>query len=230
VSARSRRLLAAGAALVALGVAGELAWNSSWLKLHTVQVVGIHQTTRQQVLGVAALVPGTRLAAISDAVVARRVEALPWVATATVTHVLPSTLRIAVTERVPAVVVAFSGRSYLVDATGHVMAAGSGPYPQLTGVTATAIVPGAQITGTAFGAALAVLDSLPRAVRGQVAGIAAPSANAVTVTLADRTTIAYGSADQLPSKNADVVGLLGAGRSYASINVMAPDHPAAVPR
>jgi cell division protein FtsQ len=216
--------------VVALAAAGYGLWNSSWLKLHTVQVVGIHHTTRAQVVGAAALVDGTRLTDISSATVAHRVEGLPWVATAVVTHVLPSTVRIAVTERVPDVVVQEPDRSYLVDAHGAVLQAGNSGYPLVTGITTTATVPGDRITTTAFTAAIAVLQALPPSLAAQLAQINAASADRITVGLTNQTTIVYGTADDLAAKNADVIALLGTGKNYTSINVEASDHPAALAR
>lgn len=231
------RRLAVGLGVVALLVLAAAAfWESPWLKLHDIQVVGTGHTTRAQVVGAAALVPGTRLTEISSATVERRVDRLPWVASATVTHVLPSTVRIAVTERVPAVVLqAPSGgfgdqRDYLVDATGAVLAAGSTGYPLLTGITQTALVPGGRVTASAFSAAIAVLESLPSPLRAQLAQIEAASPSAVTVALTNRTTIDYGAPSDLAAKNADVVALLGTGHSYVTIDVEAPDHPASVAR
>ncbi|HWD09719.1 MAG TPA: FtsQ-type POTRA domain-containing protein [Actinomycetota bacterium] len=226
----TRRIAIAVVILVSLVAAADWFWNSSWLKLHTVQVSGLHHTTRAQVLGVAALVDGTRLSAISSATVARRVDGLPWVASATVTHVLPSTIRIAVTERTPAVVVQGAGRPYLVDVHGAVLAAGSGPYPQVTGLGVDTLQPGGRISGPAFAAAVAVLTSLPVPLRAEVTQVSAPSADAVTISLTGQTTISYGTATDLASKNTDVTDLLGGGQSFQSINVSAPDHPAAIPR
>ncbi|HLI57548.1 MAG TPA: FtsQ-type POTRA domain-containing protein [Actinomycetota bacterium] len=227
---RAKRIAIAVVILASLVAVGDWFWNSPWLKLHIVQVSGIHHTTKSQVLGVAALVPGTRLTAISSGAVAHRVERLPWVASATVTHVLPSTIRIAVTERTPAVVVPAAGRSYLVDLHGAVLAAGSGPYPQVTDLGVSTLEPGGRITSTAFAAAVAVLQSLPAPLRAQLARVSAPSPNAVTISLTTQTTITYGTAEDLGAKNADVTDLLGGGQSFQSINVSAPDHPAAIPR
>lgn len=229
-SVRIKRIAIAVVILASLVAVGDGLWNSPWLKLRTVQVSGLHHTTKAQVLGVAELVAGTRLPAISSGAVAHRVEGLPWVASATVTHVLPSTIRIAVTERTPAAVVQAAGRSYLVDDRGAVLAAGSGAYPQVTDLGVDALQPGGRITTPAFAAAMAVEQSLPRALRAQLAQVSAPSPDAVTVSLTSHTTIAYGTASDLGPKNTDVTDLLGGGQAFLSINVSAPDHPAAISR
>lgn len=227
---RIKRIAIAVVILAALVAAADWFWNSPWLKLKTVQVSGIHHTTKAQVLGVAALVDGTRLTAISSATVAHRVDRLPWVKAARVTHVLPSTIRIAVTERVPVAIVQATGRSYLVDAQGAVLAAGSGAQPLIVGLGVDTLQPGSRITAPAFAAAIAVLKSLPASLRVRLAQLSAPSPNGVAIALTDQTTIVYGNAEDLGPKNADVVSLLSGGTAFASINVSAPAHPAAIPR
>lgn len=226
----ARKVLMGLAVLIVLVGAAVALWDSPWLKLRTVQVVGNTRTATAQVVGVAALTPGTRLTAISSRVVASRVETLPWVATATVTHVLPSTIRIAVSERVPAVVVQAPDRQYLVDRSGAVLAAGSGGYPPIAGLPLGVVVPGSRITVPAFSAAVAVLESLAPPVRGQLAVINATAADLISLGLTNGTTILYGTAEDLSRKNADVASLLATGRTYLSINVQAPDHPAAIAR
>ena len=102
---KPRWILIATGVVLALGGAAFGVWNSSWLKLETVQVTGNHHATTEQVQAAAALAPGIRLSAVSSARVSARVGGLPWVADVTVTHVLPSRIRISVRERAPAVVV-----------------------------------------------------------------------------------------------------------------------------
>ena len=121
---RPRRILVAAGAVLAVGAAALGVWRSSWLKLETVQVTGNHHATTEQVQAAAALVPGMRLTAVSSARVAARVGALPWVAEATVTHILPSRVRISIRERTPAALVQAGPRTYLVDRSGVVQIPG----------------------------------------------------------------------------------------------------------
>ncbi|HEU5002805.1 MAG TPA: FtsQ-type POTRA domain-containing protein [Actinomycetota bacterium] len=204
-------------------------WNSSWLKFRSVQVAGNRHTPAAEIIGVAALVPGTRLTDISSSAVARRVEALPWVATASVSHVLPSRIRIVVTERRPAVVVIGPVRAYLVDRTGRVLSAGNTGYPAVNQLDIGAPLPGTTVTSTAFAPAVAVLGALPQDLRSRLASIQAPAADLISILLTDHTRIVYGDAHALADKNADVTALLATGQSFASIDVQAPAHPAAVP-
>lgn len=224
---RPRRAAAAAAAALGLGGVAFGAWNSPWLKLQTVQVVGNHHATTAQVERAAALTPGMRLTAVSSAQVSARVSALPWVVGADVTHILPSRVRIAVRERTPAVVVQAGPRSYLVDGAGVVLEEGTAGYPVVTGLPVALAFPGDRITAGPFVAALKVLGALPPDLRARLASISSPSADLISVVLTDNTSIVYGSADSLGDKNYDVATLMAAGHRYVSIDVRAPNRPAA---
>lgn len=227
---RAKVALGLAAVAVLLGAGGVAVWNSSWLKFRSLQVAGNRHTPTAEIVGVAALVPGTRLTRISASAVARQVETLPWIATASVSHVLPSRIRIVVTERRPAVVVLGPVRAYLVDATGRVLASGSTGYPQVDQLDIGSPLPGTTVTSTAFAPAMAVLRALPSDLRSRLAAIQAPAADLISILLTDHTRIVYGDAGSLAGKNADITALLATGQSFASIDVRAPAHPAAVPR
>ncbi|MCW3035584.1 MAG: cell division protein FtsQ, partial [Actinobacteria bacterium] len=139
---KGRRVLVAASVAVAVASAGVGIWNSSWLKLETVQVTGNHHATTQQVQAAAALSPGVRLTAVSSARVTARVSSLPWVADATVTHVLPSRIRISIRERTPAVVVQAGSRTYLVDHSGAGLQEGGAGYPVMAALPLTVSFPG----------------------------------------------------------------------------------------
>jgi len=227
---RVRTGLIAGGVVVGLGAAGFGVWNSSWLKLETVQVTGNRHTTTQEVQTAAALSPGMRLTAVSSARVSARVGGLPWVASATVTHVLPSRIRIAIRERTPALLVAAGTHTYLIDHSGVVLQEGGAGYPVIGGMPLTVSYPGDHLTLTEFTAAVAVLDALPAGLKPRLASLNAPSADLLSVTLMDKTTITYGTPDNLADKNYDITTLLATGKSYTSINVQSPTHPAATAR
>jgi cell division protein FtsQ len=152
------------------------------------------------------------------------------VAGATVTHVLPSRIRIAVRERTPAVIVQAGSHSYLVDGTGAVLQEGAGAYPLIAALPLRIIAPGDHVTQPAFGAAMAVLGALPPELKSRLASVSAPSADLVSVALTDKTTITYGTSEKLADKNYAITTLLATGKPYASIDVRSPTHPAAAPR
>src|SRR5207253_421675 len=175
-------LIAAGTAL-ALGGAGFGVWNSSLLKLETVQVTGNDHATTQQVQAAAALDPGMRLTAGSGPAVSARVSALPWVADATVTHVLPSRIRISVRERTPAalVQVGAGAHTYLVDHSGVVLQGGAGGYPLIAALPLAVSYPGDRLSLPAFGAAMGLLDAFPPDLKPRLAWVNAPSPDLLSV-------------------------------------------------
>jgi cell division protein FtsQ len=227
---KGRWVLVAASVAVAVGSAGLGIWNSSWLKLETVQVTGNHHATTQQVQAAAALSPGVRLTAVSSAQVSARVGSLPWVADATVTHVLPSRIRISVHERTPAVLAQAGARTYLVDHSGAVLQQGGAGYPLIAALPLTVSFPGDRLSLPAFTSAMALLDSLPPDLKGRLGWVNAPSPDLLSVILTDKTIVTYGTSDSLPEKNYDLTTLLATGKPYASIDVRSPTHPAASPR
>lgn len=229
---KPRRVLIAAGAALALGGAAFAVWNSSWLKLETVQVTGNHHATIQQVQAAAALAPGMRLTAVSGPAVSARVSALPWVADATVTHVLPSRIRISVRERTPAALVqaGAGAHTYLVDHSGVVLQDGGAGYPLIAALPLTVSYPGDRLALRGFAAAVGLLDAFPPDLKPRLAWVNAPSPDLLSVILTDRTTIIYGAPDSLGEKNYDVMTLLATGKPYASIDVRSPTHPAASPR
>jgi cell division protein FtsQ len=227
---RGRRVLLAAGVAVAVGGAGLGIWNSSWLRLETVQVTGNHHATTQQVQAAAALSPGVRLTAVSSAQVSARVSGLPWVADVTVTHVLPSRIRISVRERTPAALVQAGARTYLVDHSGAVLQQGGAGYPLIAALPLAVSFPGDRLALPAFTSAMALLDSLPPDLKLRLGWVNAPSPDLLSVILTDKTAITYGTSDSLPEKNYDVTTLLATGKSYASIDVRSPTHPAASAR
>ena len=227
---RRRKVLLVAGVVLAVGGAAFGVWNSSWLKLETVQVTGNHHATTQQVQAAAALSPGVRLTAVSSARVSARVSDLPWVADATVTHVLPSRIRISVRERSPAVLVQAGSHTYLVDHSGAVLQEGGAGYPVIAALPLTVSFPGDRLALPAFTAAMAVLDAFPAHLKPRLAWVNAPSPDLLGVILTDKTAITYGTSDSLSEKNYDVTTLLATGRPYASIDVRSPTHPAATAR
>lgn len=119
---RLRRLTIALAVLVAL-VAAAAATRSPLLDVDRVAVSGAERTGADEVRRAAGVEPGEPLIEVDTGAVARRVERLPWVASAKVVRGWPSTLEIEVTERVPVAVVQLTeDRAAVVDAEGWVLA------------------------------------------------------------------------------------------------------------
>jgi cell division septal protein FtsQ len=109
-------------AIVLLGIAAfAVAWPGFDPK--TVAVGGNRIVSRTEIVSRAAIRPNVNMWLQSPGAIARRVEAIPYVRTANVHRIPPSTVAISVTERTPFAVVRSGNASALVDADMRVLAA-----------------------------------------------------------------------------------------------------------
>jgi hypothetical protein len=115
-----RRLVVAAVLLVQVGILAALLLSPAF-KVRTVDVSGDRLLGRDAVLA-AAQVPQTSLFTVDGDAIRARLTALPWVRTATVTTQLPSTVRIAVTEWQPDVLLRHGSDSTFVAANGATLA------------------------------------------------------------------------------------------------------------
>lgn len=183
---------------------------SSVLGVRTVTVSGTKAVTVAQVETAAAIKSGTPLIRLDTGAVRKRVEAVAGVASASVSVSYPSTVHIRVSERVAVGYIAAPGGGAftLVDRTGvqyeNVDAAPTGlpRFALPAGSTSTA----AEATGRAV---TVVAAALSPAVRAQLNQISADTPQAITLTLRDGRTVAWGSADRSPQKAALLPALLG---------------------
>jgi cell division protein FtsQ len=194
------------AATVLVLVAVWIVGFSSALGARTVTVSGTHALTADQIRTAASIDRGAPLVRLDTAAVRRRVEALPDVASASVSVSYPSTVRISVIERVPVGYLAnvdAGGSSYvLVDGSGaqyREVASAPAGLPRFALPSGTA----AEATGHAVAV---VAASLTPAVLAQLAQISADTPAAITLVLRDGRTVGWGSDERSAQKSA----LLGA--------------------
>ena len=222
---RRRRLLTAGTVVVLVAVVAWVVLASPLLAVRTVQVDGAVSLTAQEVQEAAGVDVGTPLVRVDTATAAARVAALPQVADAEVSRGWPDRVVVTVRERVAVAVVGTTGTRSLVDASGTL-------FDTITGDPPAGVVP-LQVSDpgpadTATLAALAAVVSLPAAVREQVTSVAATSADDVTLTLADGTSVLWGSAADADRKGevlAAVLDQVAAGTldPAGQIDVSSPD-------
>jgi cell division protein FtsQ len=111
-------ILAAGA----IGYAAVAAATDPHFALADVGVQGAHRAKTDDILAAAALPAGRNIWLLNTTASRRRVEAMPWIASATIERAWPNQVAIAVTERIPAARVALAAQQYvLVDADGRVL-------------------------------------------------------------------------------------------------------------
>ncbi len=181
-------------------------------------VTGTGAVTREEVIDVARVRPGTPLLQIDTNVVADRVAAIRRVASARVQRQYPSALRITIVERLPVVVKDYPDGPHLFDRDGVDFATDQPPaaLPYLDVAD-----PGPSDPATL--AALKVLSLLRPEVAGQVGRIAAPSVSAITLTLSDGRMVIWGTTDRCEEKAEKLAALLTQpGRTY---DVSSPDLP-----
>lgn len=113
---REQRTALAGPSLLQLM---DHALIEAGLGLDQVDVSGHRFTSDADILDAVDLPNVRSLAAVDSNAVRRRIERLPWVATASVYRVFPGTLRVAVSERSPFAVWDQSAAAVLIDASGR---------------------------------------------------------------------------------------------------------------
>lgn len=202
--------------LAIAGILAAVAWallGSRFFIVRSVHVAGTGRlVSRAEVTAAARIPPGLPLMRVDGAAIARRVEKIRQVESAQVTRDWPDAVTITVRQRRPVFAVPASGGHYaLVDASGvTVTTAPRRPsgLPRLSGVAAGTALRG----NAAVRAAAAVLRELPRRIARQVRVVAAPSADEVSVRLADGVTVVWGGPGRAAEKARELAILM---RSHA---------------
>lgn len=224
---RRRHLIVVAVVVVALVAGGLAALHSSLFGATHVEVTGSAHTSRTAVVRAAGLEGAPPLVDLSTAVIATRVERLPWVLRATVALSWPDTVRIHLTERTPVAVVADAGGFAVVDPTGRVLEQ-EGPRPPGLPLLATAgdpPRPGARLSGR--GPALAaVAAAMPESMVSETAEIAVASPG-IVVVLTDHVTAVLGSATALHDKFVALATVLAHGHlgETRTIDLTVPSAP-----
>jgi cell division protein FtsQ len=202
--------LLAAVALVVLGLA---ALRSPLLDVDRVTVTGTRETTAAEVRVAAGVRIGDPLVGVDPGAVARRIEALPWVARAHVSRSWPSTVTVRVSERTPVAQVRINaGRVAVVDAGGRVLAFEAVAPPPPAGAPPGAAPPAASspVVITGFHGRLAEGGRLPAdaraalrvavAARDRLPGVLASVGTDLDATLAEGGMVRFGSAQRLEEK------------------------------
>jgi cell division protein FtsQ len=212
-------------ALVA--VAAVAVTRSPLLDVDRIAVEGAARSDAGAVRRASGLSVGDPLVSLDASATAHRVEALPWVAEASVSRSWRGTVRIAVRERTPVAVVGDGASARLVDEAGRVLAparpAERDRLPAVAGATAD---PGRTL-GRTQRVVLGVLGDLPAGLRGDV-DRAWRSGTGVVLVLDDDIVVRWGApADSSAKVNALRLLLEQADRTtMASIDVSVPGSPA----
>lgn len=211
--------------LAGAGIVVAVAWallGSRLFVVRSVAVSGTHLVPASEVAAVADVPLGTPLSRVDTASVARRIETIRQVASASVSTSWPDALDIVVRERTPAVAVRMAGGVYdLVDATG-VIVSWSRSKPASLPVYLTSDT-GSALSGDArVPAAAAVLAELPGWLSRSVASVSAAgtasAAGPVTLELRDGKTVVWGGTDRAAEKARELAILIGDQATYYDVS------------
>lgn len=211
------RALVAVAVLAVLGVVvGYVVAFSPVLGVRQIQVTGARTLSTAQVQQAAGISAGTPLVRLDTAAVAARIEAVPVIATATVTVSYPSTVSIAVTERTA--VLRLAGPDRLVDVTGRAYA--TVPAGEPTPALPLTSVPTAELPVAAVAAA--ALPAASRDLVGRIDVDQGPSGAppTLTLTLTDGRTVEWGTTERSAEKGQLLAAVLGPGGTAVTGNTI----------
>lgn len=206
---RAERAAARWPALIlGLALVGGVAWwatNSSLFDLRSVSVEGTVHLSRAEVLRLAGLDGGTNVLWTQPGAVERRLERHPWILEARVTRALPSSMSIAVRERVPVAVLG-GPTPLLVAGDGTVLGPARGRWalPALREQD-LAVGPGGRVPPSP---ALAVVRALPPELRARVGGVSVRDGRFVSLTLRDGEEVVLGAPEELEEKVASLQAVL----------------------
>lgn len=208
-------------AIAGVSILAGVAWallGSRFLVVRSIQVAGDHLVTRAQVVAVAQVPLGTPLIRVDTAAVARRIEGLRQVASATVSKDWPDHLQITVRERVPVVAVRMIDGGYdLLDPSG-VIVRWSATRPAGLPLYSAAMSGGRLRGDPSLASASVVLAQLPRWLSKTVAWVTAPAPDQVTLRLRDGVRVVWGSPGFASQKSEEVSIMQHRGWRYVDVS------------
>jgi cell division protein FtsQ len=221
---RPGRWKAVFVAALVLGVLGTSAWvlfGSRLLVVRHVEVTGAHLVPKSRVVDATGVRLGGSMIDLDTGTVADRVAGIQQVESVRVERHWPTTLRIEVRERVPAVVAVRGRRYYQIDRFGVTVLATSTRPRGLPELTVAAPATGDPATV----AAMAVWRGLPAAFRGRLSAIGATDPEAVTLRLKSGISVVWGAPERTTEKLrlVDALARTAAGRSAHTIDVSSPE-------
>lgn len=204
--ARHRRAawITVAAVVVVFGASILVAVTSPLMALRTIEVRGTDRVDATALRQALSDQVGTPLARLDFDEVKRDIAGFPLIESYVTEEVPPHTLVVTVTERTPVVAVP-SGKSFdLVDPAGIVVQSS----PKRPEGVPVADVARAELGSPVFRTMTEVVLSLPSTVRNQVTDVRASTADDVTLTLGDGSTVVWGSPDSSDAKAALLAALV----------------------
>lgn len=206
-------------------------YTSQLFEIRTIEVTGAERLTPESVEASAAVPDGATLLRVPAADIEARLLANPWVLGVDVRRVFPSTLRIAVVERAPALLVDAGTSFWSVDESGRILGQESlestgGTLVVVRDVQSFEATAGIVSTAPGLLNALKVLKGVTPEIARMIRGISAPTVEETVLITAGSVEIMVGEATQLAEKCALISGILAErGDSVVFIDVRSIDRP-----
>ncbi|OIH92856.1 hypothetical protein BIU90_09590 [Curtobacterium sp. MCBA15_001] len=217
--------ITAASVVLVLGVSILVAVFSPLMALRTIEIKGTSRVDDTQLRQALSGQIGTPLARLDFGAIKRDIAGFPLIESYVTEEEPPHTLVVTVTERTPVVAVKTGDAFQLVDPAGIVVQS-SPTQPETMPV---ADIGRAKLGSSVFRTMTEVVLALPSAVRSQVSGVAASTADDVTLTMHDGSRVVWGSPDDSAAKAALLDALVKdhAARDPSAVveyDVSAPDN------
>ncbi len=238
VGVEARRRTVRSVALAVVGVlivagAALAVSRSAIFAVRHLEVSGNHRLTTSDIEGVAGLSSRSNVIWMSTASVERRLLADPWIAAASVSRLLPSTLSITLTERIPVAVAArANGPDMLVASDGTVLGAAVGGFrlPAIQVPENLTLKSGSRVPVSS--PALQAAADFPPMVRTRIANVSL-GREGIELRTRDGVRVIYGDATAAAAKGAAIEAVLVWLEQHRVaplyIDVSAPTAPAVMP-
>ena len=200
------------------------------LVVRSIVVNGTHLVPASQVRATAAISPKLPMIRVNTRAVARRVEGITQVRSATVSKSWPDRIVITVHERTPVLAVRVQEAqgvqgaegtqeaSYdLIDPAGVVVRSAR-TRPAGMPVFQATVAPGSLRGNPGVAAAVTVLHEVPASLARTVAAVAAPSAQSVKLGLSNGITIVWGDTSEAREKAAELTILMRTHARYYDVS------------
>jgi cell division protein FtsQ len=208
--------------LAAVAIVAGVTWallGSKFLVVRSVHVAGGPGIPRSQILEASGVQAGTPLIRVSTGTIARRVERLTLVQSATVSRSWPGTVVITVVQRTAVVAVPAGSGYELVDRFGVVLRQSSRLPANMPVLQTPAGADPAQLRGSPAVLAAATVDhQLPPGLARRVISVSASDADDVTLHLRRGLTIVWGSATHPATKARELKTLMRGHAHYFDVS------------
>jgi cell division protein FtsQ len=209
--------------------------HTRWFSAQVITVTGTHaHTSDAAIVEAAGLEHHPALISVDPGATAKKVEALPFIASAQIHRHWPDGVAISVTERAPVVQMAGPGPSWsILDGDGRTLQVQPSKLPGLvvytvgSGVSTMHPAPLGGTLPASAAAGLVVSRTLPPAFSAQVVSVSLAADGSISLALDSGITVLLGSDADLRAKYEDVAAIIAHGslRATSTIDVTVPESP-----